>query len=98
MDLWSDEPVPCGNPECAERGGMADPESDGELRYYACTRCGYEFGYEQASRPEGACQLGVPEEVRRSLSIAGRSIDIPVPELTEEGRKVFLGAIGRRPG
>jgi hypothetical protein len=84
-----DEPVPCGDPECAETGGRAEPESDGELRYYACTECGFEFGYEMTRQPEGTCQLGVPEEVRRAASFA------PV----QEPQPVFLGTtIGRRPG
>lgn len=84
-DGWVDEPVPCHDPECAEAGGMADPESDGELRYYACTSCGFEFGYELAAQDAGACQLGVPEEIRRAASIS------PEPE------PVFLGTVGRRP-
>jgi len=88
-DRWVDEPVPCGDPECAETGGMAEPESDGELRYYACVACGYEFGYEMTRQPEGTCQLGVPEEVRR---IASR---VPV----QSPQPVFLGTtIGRRAG
>ena len=89
VDRWVDEPVPCGDPECAEvYGSMAEPESDGELRYYACITCGYEFGYEMTRQPEGTCQLGVPEEVRR---IASR-------EPAQEQQPVFLGAIGRRTG
>jgi hypothetical protein len=87
VDLWSDEPVPCFDPECAEAGGVAEPESDGELRYYACTTCGYEGGYEQVRQDAGACSLGIPEEVRRAAS--------PAPE----PQPVFLGSmIGRRPG
>jgi hypothetical protein len=92
-DRWVDEPVPCGDPECAEAGGMAEPESDGELRYYACTTCGYEFGYEMARQDEGACSLGIPEEVRRAASINPGSI---AP--AQEKPPVFLSTtIGRRP-
>jgi hypothetical protein len=87
-DRWVDEPVPCGDPECAEKGGLGFPEADGELRYYACTTCGYEFGYEMTRQPEGTCQLGIPEEVRRIASI--------VP--AQEKQPVFLGTIGRRTG
>lgn len=83
---WVDEPVPCLDPECAEAGGMAEPESDGELRYYACAVCGYEGGYEQTAPAEGNCQLGVPEEVRRIASV-------PPPQ---DPQPVFLGTIGRR--
>ena len=72
-DRWVDEPVPCGDPECAEAGGMAEPESDGELRYYACVTCGYECGYEMARQPEGTCQLGVPEEVAAPVSLTPRA-------------------------
>jgi len=85
---WVDAPVPCLDPECAERGGMAEPESDGDLHYYACTICGYEGGYEQAVPAEGNCSLGIPEKVRRAASIP----------LSQEQQPVFLGAaIGRRP-
>jgi hypothetical protein len=85
-DRWVDEPVPCGDPECAETGGRAEPESDGELRYYACTTCGFEFGYEMTRQSEGTCQLGISEEVRRAASIAP----------AQEPQPVFLGTIGRR--
>jgi hypothetical protein len=67
---------------------MAEPESDGELRYYACAECGFEFAYEMTRQPEGTCQLGVPEEVRRIASIAP----------AQEKQPVFLGTIGRRTG
>jgi rubredoxin len=83
-ERWVDAPVPCHDPEC---GGTAEPESDGELRYHACTTCGYEFNYEQASQDAGACQIGVPEDVRRAASIEPRLPDQPV----------FIGTIGRRP-
>lgn len=87
---WVDEPVPCLDPECAEQGGMAEPESDGDLCYYACSRCGYEGGYEQVRQDAGACALGIPEEVRRLAS--------PVPPAQPAGQPVFLGTtIGRRP-
>jgi hypothetical protein len=86
-DRWVDEPVPCHDPECAEDGGVAEPESDGELRYYACARCGYEFGYQMARQDAGTCSLGVPEAIRRAASI----------EPAQEPQPVFLGTIGRRP-
>lgn len=87
-DRWVDEPVPCGDPECT---GMAEPEADGELRYYACTTCGFESGYEMTRQPEGTCQLGVPEDVRRLASVP--------PAQQSAGQPVFFGtSIGRRPG
>lgn len=82
-ERWVDEPVPCLDPECAESGGMAEPESDGELRYYACLTCGYEGNYEMTRQPEGNCSLGIDESVRRRASV-------PPQE------PVFLGTIGRR--
>lgn len=79
---------------CPSCGSRAEPEEEDGLVKYVCTECEHEFGFTQvASDPE--CQLGLPEGLR----LAGRSIDIPVPELTEEGRRVFLGeTISRRPG
>ena len=94
---WVDEPVTCRDPECPEPQPSAQPELDGDLLVYACP-CGYEFPAVRPVQQEGSCAAGVPEDVRRLLSIAGRSVDIPMPELTEQGRKVFLGpTIGRRP-
>jgi hypothetical protein len=88
-----DEPVPCLDPECAEKGGMAEPESDGELRFYACTTCGYEGNYQMVRQSSDACSLGIPEEVRRAASFDPRQ-DRP-----SAGQPVFLGTtIGRRPG
>lgn len=81
---------------CLSCGGRAEPEEEDGLTKYACTVCGYEFGFTQV-RVEDDCQLGIPEPLR----LAGRSIDIPFdPDtLTEEGRRVFLGAtiFSRRP-
>lgn len=80
---------------CLSCGGKAEPEEEDGLTKYVCAVCGYEFGF--AFTPAAAaedCQLGIPE----SLRLAGRNIDIPVTELTDEGRRVFLGAtIPRRP-
>jgi len=77
---------------CPSCGARAVPEEEDGLTKYVCTACGYEFGFTQV-RVEEDCQLGIPEPLR----LAGRSIDIPVPELTEAG-KVFFGAtIPRRP-
>lgn len=84
-DRWVDEPVRCGDPECLQKQPSAEPESDGELRYYACS-CGFEFGYEQAAPVEGNCQIGVPEEVRRIASVPP----------SQDPQPVFLGTIGRR--
>jgi hypothetical protein len=85
---WADEPVSCADPECPEPQPSAQPEADGDLRYYACA-CGMEFGYEVARQDAGACQLGIPEQVRRAASIE--------PGQPESGQPVFIGSIGRRP-
>lgn len=96
-DRWVDEPVPCFDPECAEVGGMAEPESDGDLRYYACTTCGYEGGYEQVRQDAGGCQLGIPEEIRVKYS-ASQPPGVVTLEAGSARRSVFLGTtIGRRP-
>ncbi len=87
-DRWVDEPVRCGDPECPEPQPSAQPEADGDLRYYAC-ECGYEFGHQMAAQDEGSCAAGVPESVRRAVSFAP----------AQEPQPVFLGTtIGRRPG
>jgi hypothetical protein len=53
---------------------MAEPEEDGDFRYWACDTCGYEFGYHPVpSTVDSSCQLGVPEDVRRKASVPARS-------------------------
>lgn len=72
-----DEAVPCADPECLTDTGdrnLAEPEQDGDHTYYACTACGYSFGYQRletvAVNAEGACAVGVPEPLRRAASAA----------------------------
>lgn len=74
-EAWFGENVPCGRgpDECK---GTAEPEEDGEARYYKCTApdCGFEFGYEIVSEPaQGDCQLGIPEETRKLIGTASVS-------------------------
>jgi hypothetical protein len=79
---WVDELVKCRDPECA---GQAEPEQDGDdLRYYACTTCGFEFGHVRVRQQSGTCQLGVPETVRARFSQpAGQA----APVLLQIGRR-----------
>lgn len=61
---------------CPLCGVMAEPEADGELRYWVCENeeCEapyYEWGYEKIEegvRLEGNCAIGIPESVRRAAS------------------------------
>jgi hypothetical protein len=59
---WIEETRPCGDPGCQ---GQGEPEEDGDLHYYACTTCGYEYGWEFQKQTTPGCQLGVPEDIRR---------------------------------
>ena len=59
-ESWVEETRSC--PGC---GSEAEPEDDGEVRYWACPECGYEFGY-LLVRQDNECQLGVPVQVRRA--------------------------------
>jgi hypothetical protein len=71
--------------ECLSCGDRAQPEQDGDLIYYACG-CGYEFGYQRvAQEQDNACQLGVPEEIRRAASPPDPGPGLPLLQ------------IGRRP-
>jgi hypothetical protein len=78
----------CLDSDCA---GVAEPEEDsaegGMLRYFTCSRCGMEFGYELVRDEDAAgnCSMGIPESVRRVASVP------------PEGKGVFIGQIGRRP-
>jgi hypothetical protein len=79
--LWVAETRPCKDPEC---DGTSEPEGDPAIRYWACTTCGYEFGYERVGQAADGCSLGIPEDTRRRAMAPPES-------------RVFLGTIGRRP-
>jgi hypothetical protein len=65
---WVGETRPCPDTEC---GGTAEPEGEASLRYWACTTCGYEFGYERLGAGDG-CALGIPVGTRQAaMSAAG---------------------------
>ena len=85
------QPV-CPDPECFDGSGRsrAELEHDGEHRYFACSTCGYSFGYQQvaAAESETGCPVGIPEHIRRAATPAGAS-GRPAPVLLQ---------IGRRPG
>ncbi len=81
----------CLDSEC---GGVSEPEEEltdgGIMRYWTCTACSMEFGYEvikDENAVEGTCSLGIPAAVRERASL-------PVPG---KPAGVFLGSIGRRP-
>jgi hypothetical protein len=61
---------------CPSCSRLAEPEQDGDLIYYACESCGYEFGYRQA-RQEGMCAAGImplpsPEPAQVFIGSIGR--------------------------
>jgi hypothetical protein len=95
----------CPDQDCE---GVAEPEEDladgGVLRFFKCRMCETEFGYEliRDEAAAGNCSLGIPEPVRRAISIN----DLTPAEtkrvlgpLSTDGppSAVFLGNIGRRP-
>jgi hypothetical protein len=95
-----DTAVECYDPDCFDdtgRRSTAEPEQDGDLRYHACTMCGYTFGYIHVTSytlqvdPAGVCSVGVPEGIRLAASAPMRTsiaADQPGPLLS----------IGRRHG
>jgi hypothetical protein len=103
-DPVSARPCVRGPEECP---GIAEPEEDGEARYWACRDCGHVFGYELLGAQQDSCQLGVPEAVRRTGPAYGPgwgSPDAtPLADIRELMRHagaapVFLGeTIYRRP-
>lgn len=47
------------NAGCPYCGGVAEPEQDGDVLYFACPGCGGEFGYRKVT--SGAfCAAGLP--------------------------------------
>ncbi len=63
---------PCPDPECVDghgRPSTAEPETDGDTRFYACPTCGYLFGWQPASAyPDDGCPVGIPEALRRAAT------------------------------
>lgn len=86
--LWLEETRPCSDPECVDehgKPGRMEPEEDGDLRYFACTLCFREDGYERIQTDVQGCQLGVPLEIRqRAQTPAPKGAPVPI-------------SIGRRP-
>lgn len=79
---WVDEPVPCRDPDCAEQGGVGEPDGDSETRFYVCNECGYEFGFQRVKQGDSTCQIGVDESVRRRFSVPPKE-----PVLLQIGRR-----------
>lgn len=67
--MISADSVPCSDPGCS---GRAEPEQDGDHTYFECVKCGYCFAFQRldtiAVNPDGACSVGIPEDVRRAAS------------------------------
>lgn len=82
---------------CPSCGAKAEPEEEDGLRKYVCTACEYEFGFVLAAEAdEGDCQLGVPEQVRRSAAGLVQDL-VSRGQMTAPDKIVFLGDISRRP-
>lgn len=65
----SDDPLGLGDcPVCGP--GTAEPEQDGDLRYWACVQCGHESGWHKvAPNSDQDCAVGISEDIRRRASI-----------------------------
>ena len=93
-----DKAVPCRDPSCEDpetgERSLAEPDQDGEHKYYVCEVCGMEFGYTQIEQAAatGNCSIGVPETTRRALSGTMEKL------MTErDPNKVSLGlTVGKR--
>lgn len=83
--------VPCNDPGCR---GRAEPEQDGDHTYFECLECGYAFGFTRletvAVQRDGACAVGVPEDIRRAASL-------PMTNALAASQPLPLLSIGRRP-
>lgn len=90
--LWVESTVPCKDPECAEQGGVGEPDGDTEVHYFVCNVCGFEFGYEQIKQSPDTCQLGVPESVRK---VASSGMEAAIA--AEQKAQPVPISIGRRP-
>lgn len=80
---------------CPGCGELAEPEQDSDVLYWACLNqsCLMEFGHHRTEQQDPACQLGIPEQVRRQ---AGGIIPAEIAS-TRDRPPVFLGQIHGRP-
>ena len=95
----------CKDPECLDESGdpnVAEPEQDGDHKFWVCVECGYEFGWELVeSNPtsidaEGSCAAGVPADLRRAVSGV---TEAAAASMSQGSGKISLGlTIGKRPG
>lgn len=91
IDAEFAEAKPCRDPECS---GTAEVDMDGSHKYWSCTICGYEFGWELEKPTEVAgegesCSVGVPMGMRQLVSTVAENA----------AQSVDLGAtIGKRAG
>lgn len=97
-ELGTAEERICADPEC---GGTAEPDQDGDHRFWSCNDCGYDFGYEKietnllAEGADGSCSVGIPESVRRQASSGMEA----AMAKEAQAQPVDLGlSIGKRPG
>ncbi len=85
------ETTTCADPAC---NGRAEPEQDGDHTYFECPECGYAFGFTRLStvavQQDGACAVGVPEDLRRAASQ-------PMTNALAASQPLPLLSIGRRP-
>ena len=90
----SQQAKPC--PIC---GVLAEPEVDGDLRWWECEDddCesgGHQWGWERWLQPkDDACSLGVPEDVRRAAS---RPMEAAQSQ-ERQSQPIMLGNIGFGP-
>lgn len=87
VETLADGERPCFDPECV---GIAEPEIDGEHRYFECQECGSTFGYERMDiqARDDACAIGVPESLRRAMSAPmERAMAATAPVKIELGKK-----------
>lgn len=49
-----EEARPC--PQC---GALAEPDQDGNVRFFSCPECCAEFGYRRAVQGGGMCAAGI---------------------------------------
>lgn len=101
QELGQESERPCFDPSCAAEGGVGEPEQDGDHRYFTCTLCGNDYGWERVETsvlveaPDGSCSVGVPESIRRAAS---GGMEKALADQAKAG-PVDLGmSIGKRPG
>ena len=74
-------PINLSHPEDCSNTDLVEVEQDGDCVAFECPHCGYSWGHTLVATTEDACQIGVPESVRRAGSAGSTPQNLGMPTI-----------------